>query len=53
MRAENLEGGILAWSFVQGDLLAKTAAGETVASKRIHVFAKLYKLIHPDYAAVW
>lgn len=52
IRAENLEGGILAWSFVGGRLLAKDAKGGWVETNHIHVYAPEWNIVHPDYIGV-
>jgi rhodanese-related sulfurtransferase len=52
-KSENLEGGILAWSFVGGVLFVKNATGEREATLRIHTYSKEWNLVHPDYIGVW
>jgi sodium/bile acid cotransporter 7 len=53
IKSENLEGGILAWSFAGGALRCKNSAGEWVPTNRIHTYSKEWNLVHPDYAGVW
>lgn len=53
IKAENLEGGILAWSYVVGPLLFKNLNGERAETNRIHIYDKDWNFVHPDYVAVW
>lgn len=53
IKSENLEGGILAWSFVGGELLTKDKDGSLVPTNRIHTYSKDWNLVHPDYVGVW
>ncbi len=53
IKSENLEGGILAWSFVGGDLFTRNSEGAMVATNRIHTYSKEWNLVHPDYVGVW
>jgi rhodanese-related sulfurtransferase len=52
IKADNLEGGVLAWSFVGGKFLVKDAKGEWTETTRIHVYDKEWNIVHPDYQAV-
>lgn len=52
IKCENLEGGILMWSFAGGPLLAKNANDEWVATNRIHVYDSEWNIVHPDYLGV-
>lgn len=54
IKAENLEGGVLGWSFAGGKFLAKDAntKGDWVETNRIHVYDKEWNIVHPDYQAV-
>ena len=51
--AYNLEGGILAWSHIHGEIFAKDSSGQWIKTNRIHVYAKEWNFVHPDYQAVW
>ena len=53
IKSENLEGGILAWTFVGGDLLAADSSGQLVKTKRVHVYAKEWNIVRPDYQGVY
>jgi rhodanese-related sulfurtransferase len=53
IKSLNLEGGLLAWSHIQGPLLFKNASGEWVPTNRIHTYSKEWNLVHPDYVGVW
>jgi len=53
IRSENLEGGILAWSFVGGDLWTKDKDGSPMPTNRIHTYSQEWNLVHPDYVGVW
>lgn len=44
----NLEGSLLAWSHIQGELI--DAIGIT---KKVHVFGRQWQLTAEDYQAVW
>lgn len=52
IRADNLEGGVLAWSFAGGRFLCKDPKGEWVETNRIHVYDREWNIVHPDYQAV-
>lgn len=52
IKCENLEGGILMWSFAGGPLKAKNANDEWVATNRIHVYDAEWNIVHPDYLGV-
>jgi rhodanese-related sulfurtransferase len=52
IKAENLEGGVLAWSFAGGKFLAKDSHGDWIETNRIHVYDKEWNIVHPDYQAV-
>ena len=51
-KAENLEGGVLAWSFAGGKLFTKNSVGEVVETNRIHVYDPEWNIVHPDYVGV-
>lgn len=53
IRAENLEGGVLAWSHVGGPFEVRNGAGMATATRRVHVYDKGWNFLHPDYEAVW
>jgi rhodanese-related sulfurtransferase len=53
IRAENLEGGMLAWSHVGGPFEVRNDAGLATPTRRVHVFDKGWNFLHPDYEAVW
>lgn len=53
IRAENLEGGVLAWSHTGGPFEVRNQAGLATPTKRVHVFDKGWNFLHPDYQAVW
>jgi sodium/bile acid cotransporter 7 len=53
IRAENLEGGVLAWSHAGGPFQVKNDAGLVTPTRRVHVFDKGWNFLHPDYEAVW
>ncbi len=53
IKSENLEGGILAWSFAGGELFTRNSEGAMVATNRIHTYSKEWNLVHPDYVGVW
>ncbi|HKP96061.1 MAG TPA: rhodanese-like domain-containing protein [Fibrobacteria bacterium] len=52
IKAENLEGGVLAWSFAGGKFLVKDAQGGWSGTHRIHVYAPEWNIVHPDYVGV-
>jgi rhodanese-related sulfurtransferase len=52
IKADNLEGGVLAWSFIGGKFLAKDPNGNRIETNRIHVYDKEWNIVHPDYQAV-
>lgn len=52
IKAENLEGGVLMWSFIGGKFLMKDPKGEWIETTRIHVYDKEWNIVHPDYQAV-
>lgn len=51
--AENLEGGVLAWSHAGGPLQVKNTAGLATPTRRVHIHSKGWNFLHPDYEAVW
>lgn len=51
--AENLEGGILAWSHVGGPFEVRNAEGLATPTRRVHIWDKTWNYLHPDYQAVW
>jgi rhodanese-related sulfurtransferase len=53
INAENLEGGMLAWSHIGGTFYEKDADGHGVVTNRVHVYDKSWNFLHPDYRAVW
>lgn len=53
LRAENLEGGVLAWSFAGGAFLAKDSTGAWAPTQRVHVYDSEWNILHPAYKAVW
>lgn len=53
IRAENLEGGVLAWSHIGGPFEVRNDAGMATPTKRVHVYDKGWNYLHPDYEAVW
>lgn len=53
IQAKNLEGGILAWTFVGGDLETYDTSGKKINTHTVHVYAKEWNLVHPDYKGVW
>ena len=53
IRAENLEGGLMAWSHVGGDLVVKNPDGLVTPTRRVHVYSQGWNFLHPDYQAVW
>ena len=53
IKAENLEGGVLAWSFAGGEFLAKDANGTWIRTNRIHVYDSEWNIVHPDYVGVF
>lgn len=53
IRAENLEGGVLAWSHIGGPFEVRNGAGMATATRRVHVYDKGWNYLHPDYEAVW
>lgn len=53
IRAENLEGGLLAWSHVGGPLEVRNPDGLVTPTKRVHIYDKTWNFLHPDYQAVW
>ncbi len=52
IKAETLEGGVLAWSFIGGKFLVKDAKGDWSETNRIHVYDPEWNIVHPDYVAV-
>ena len=44
----NLEGSLLAWSHVQGELI-----NDTGSTKKVHVFGRQWELTADDYQPVW
>jgi rhodanese-related sulfurtransferase len=52
IKAENLEGGVLAWSFAGGKFRAKDAKGDWMETNRIHVYDPEWNIVHPDYVGV-
>lgn len=44
----NLEGSLLAWSHIDGELV--NSSGST---KQVHVFGKRWKLVAEDYQPIW
>ena len=52
IKAENLEGGVLAWTFVGGKFLVKDAKGEWMETNRVHVYDPEWNIVHPDYVGV-
>ena len=52
IKAENLEGGVLAWSHAGGEFY-EDSAGVKVATLRVHVYDKSWNFLHPDFQAVW
>lgn len=53
IKSENLEGGILAWTFVDGPLEKINAQGEKIATHTVHTYSKEWNLVHPNYKGVW
>lgn len=53
IRAENLEGGLLAWSHIHGPLEVRNDAGFHTATRRVHIYSSGWNFLHPDYEAVW
>jgi len=53
LRAENLEGGVLAWSFAGGPFLAGDSTGAGAATHHVHVYDSEWNILHPSYKAVW
>ncbi len=51
--AMNLEGGILAWTFVGGVLYSYGNNDALTKTNRVHVYDKAWNLVHPDYVGVW
>jgi rhodanese-related sulfurtransferase len=52
IKAENLEGGVLAWSFAGGKFYAKDPNGVWSETNHIHVYDAEWNIVHPDYLAV-
>jgi rhodanese-related sulfurtransferase len=52
IHADNLEGGVLAWSFAGGKFLAKDPNGALAETHRIHVYAPEWNIVHSDYIGV-
>jgi rhodanese-related sulfurtransferase len=52
IKSENLEGGMLMWSFAGGPLIAKNEKDQWVATNRIHVYDAEWNIVHPDYLGV-
>ena len=52
IKAENLEGGVLAWTFVGGKFLVKDAKGGWSETNRVHVYDPEWNIVHPDYVGV-
>lgn len=53
IRAENLEGGVLAWSHIGGAFEVRNPDGLVTPTRRVHVYSKGWNYLHPDYEAVW
>jgi rhodanese-related sulfurtransferase len=53
IKSENLEGGVLAWTFVGGEFLTRDASGNKIPTNRVHTYEKEWNLVHPDYVGVW
>ncbi len=53
IRCLNLEGGILAWSHIGGELYVRDEQGAHRLTHKIHVYSKEWNFAHPDYQAVW
>jgi rhodanese-related sulfurtransferase len=53
IRAENLEGGLLAWTHAGGPLEVRNAAGLATPTRRVHIYSSGWNFVHPDYEAVW
>jgi rhodanese-related sulfurtransferase len=53
IQAENLEGGLLAWSHIGGPLEVRNAAGMATPTRRVHIYSSGWNFLHPDYEAVW
>ena len=51
--AENLEGGLLAWSHIGGPLEVRNPSGLTTPTRRVHIYSSGWNFLHPDYEAVW
>lgn len=51
--AENLEGGLLAWTHAGGPLEVRNAAGLATPTRRVHIYSSGWNFVHPDYEAVW
>lgn len=51
--AENLEGGLLAWSHAGGPLEVRNAAGLATPTRRVHIYSSGWNFLHPDYDPVW
>jgi rhodanese-related sulfurtransferase len=52
IKAENLEGGVLAWSFAGGKFLTQDGKGGWLETNRIHVYDAEWNIVHPDYLGV-
>jgi len=48
IRVLNLEGSLLAWSHIQGQLINQIGA-----TKKVHVFGRQWQLTSEDYQPVW
>lgn len=53
IKAENVEGGLLAWSHIGGPLEVRNPSGLTTPTKRVHIYSSGWNYLHPDYEAVW
>ncbi len=54
--AYNLEGGVLAWSFLAntgGLFVTHDTTGKWIPTKRVHVYAKEWNYLNPQYQAVY
>ncbi|MDB5102560.1 MAG: rhodanese domain protein [Fibrobacteres bacterium] len=52
VKAENLEGGVLAWSFAGGKFFTWNSVHELVETNRIHVYDPEWNIVHPDYIGI-
>ncbi len=53
LQVKNLEGGILAWTHVNGPLEKSEGKGKTSPTKQVHVYDKSWNFAHPGYEAKW